>query len=146
MNHAKYLGISLLLVMLCAGGCQTAARDTTGFAVVDSATVDATFLDAWQASKAVLREMELDIYTRDKRGTFVAYSKVKRRLGVLTPRRTELRITVERISSETSRVSVETMRQVYGCSLLTYPDWHDRRTTDNSVAQSFLEALQTRLS
>jgi len=80
MIHLKLLGCSSLVVILAAGaGCARAARDTTGFARENSTIVDAPFKEAWQAVKGVLREQKLDIYTRDKRGTFVAYSKMHRR-------------------------------------------------------------------
>ena len=64
----NFLYFSILVVLVAGAGCARAARDTTGFALNDSALVEAPFEETWQATKAVLREMDLEIYTRDKRG------------------------------------------------------------------------------
>ena len=146
MRISKLLIISLLGTVCLLGGCARAARDTTGFAMVDSTTVDKPFVETWQATKAVLREMELNLYTRDKRGTFVAFSDMKRQLHVFTPHRTKLTITLEEVSSDATKVTVETLDQVYGVTLLTYPDWHDRKTQDNQIAASILENLRAKLA
>lgn len=146
MKSLKYPVFALILVLAVSGGCARAARDTTGFAVLDSATVDASFQDTWQGVKAVLREMELDIYTRDKRGSFVAYTPIKRKFKVWTPQRTEVRVTLEKVSSEATRVNVEIIDQVYGTTLLTYPDWHDRKSTDTATAAKILDAVKVKLS
>lgn len=131
--------------MVSGLGCARAARDTTGFAMQDSAIVDAPFEEAWQATKAVLREMELDLHTRDKRGRFVAYTDMTRR-GLLVPNRVQYTIVLEPASPETTKVMIETMKQVYGVTLLTYPDWHDRKTEDNSTALEIFERLEARVS
>ncbi|MCP4644171.1 MAG: hypothetical protein GY851_27260 [bacterium] len=146
MKIRKYMLLSALLVVVLGGGCARAALDTAGFQMVDDATFKAPMEDTWQAAKSVLREMDLELYTRDKRGRFVAYTPMKRKYVVLTPQRNQLNVTLEAVGSETTKVSVETMRQVYGVTLLTYPDWHDRKTTDNRMAQEFLAALKTKMS
>lgn len=140
------VAVSVLLMGVAMGGCARAARDTTGFAVVETATVNADMPATWQAAKAALRELDLDIYTRDKRGTFVAYDESKFRFWVLTPKRTQYTITLDRVASETTKVTVETIRQVYGSTLLTYPDWHDRKAEDSGQAKEILAALQGKLS
>ncbi len=145
MKYTKCLTLCLLAVLLAMVGCARAARDTTGFAITDSITVSASFEDTWQAVKEVLREQKLNIYTRDKRGTFVAYSDAYRELYIFTPHRTQLTIQVEGLSSETSKVSIETLNQVYGVTLLTYPNWHDRKTKDNKVAVAIFDALKAKL-
>lgn len=145
MYYTKSLTLCLLAVLLAMVGCARAARDTTGFAMTDSVTVNAGFEDTWQAVKEVLREQKLNIYTRDKRGAFVAYSDTYRTLYIFTPHRTQLTISVESLSSESSKVSIETIDQVYGVTLLTYPNWHDRQTKDNKTALAILEALKARL-
>ena len=141
----------LLLVVLiafaaAAGGCARAARSTEGFAMVDSATLNAPFEETWQATKAVLREKDCELYTRDKRGTFVAFTQMHRYLRFLTPKRMKYTITLEEVSSDSTRISIETIQQVYGVTLLTYPDWHDRKTTDNSEALAILDAVKARVS
>ena len=146
MNYRKLCLFSTLIVVVALVGCARAARDTSGFAMADSATVDASFMDTWQTTKAVLREMDLNLYTRDKRGVFVAYSGMKRRHHIGTPHRTQLTITLEEVSGEATKITIETIRQVYGVTLLTYPDWHDRQTTDNETALAILEAIQGKLS
>ena len=57
MSTPKWLGIfSLLLVVVALTGCARTARNTEGFAITDTATVDAPFMDTWQSVKEVLRE------------------------------------------------------------------------------------------
>lgn len=137
--------IPLLTAVLFLAGCASAARDTTGFALVDEATVNAPFEDAWQIAKTVLREGEYDIYTRDSRGLFVAFSSPHRG-WTLVPKRTKLTITLEEISVSATRVTVETVDQVYGVTLLTYPDWHDRKANGNEEAADILVGIQAKVS
>ena len=144
MERRTWLCFGLLVVAaIVLGGCARTARDTTGFAITDGTTVDLPFTEAWQTAKAVLREKELDLYTRDKRGVFVAFSKMKRHL-FLVPHRTKYTVALESVSKNSTRVSVESIDQVYGCTLLTYPGWHDRKTTDHSEAQAILDAIEAR--
>lgn len=145
MQFRKYLIFACLgLAMLGLGGCARAARDTTGFALENTITVDASFKDAWQMVKGVLREQQLDIYTRDKRGTFVAFSKPRKFLGFEQQHRVKYTIELAPISEDETRVYIETVRQVYGVTLLTYPDWHDRKTKDNKGAMKILQALEAK--
>lgn len=143
MNTRKCLYFSLLMAAVVLGGCARAARDTTGFAVVNKATVNAPLKETWQAAKAVLREKELDLYTRDKRGVLVAYTNMHRSL--LVPNRVQYTLTLQETSGTTTDITVETVRQVYGVTLLTYPGWHDRKTTDDSAAQEILSAVKSKL-
>lgn len=147
MKHCKWLFLSVLVLTVAAvGGCARAARSTEGFAMVDSATVSAPFEEAWQATKAVLREKDCELYTRDKRGTFVAFTQMYRHLKVFTPKRMKYTIKLEEVSADSTKISIESIQQVYGVTPLTYPDWHDRRTTDNSEALGILDAVKARLS
>jgi len=133
----------VLVAAAVSGGCARAARDTHGFATVTTATVQAPMTETWQATKTVLRERQCDIYTRDKRGLFVAYTSPKRRIWV-TPKRIQYTISLEPHGEKATRVTVETMRQVYGVAPLTYPGWHDRKTTDDTEARAVLEAIQAK--
>lgn len=134
------------LVVTTGTGCATAARDTHGFAIERSAVVDAPFDEAWQATKHTLQDMELGLYTRDKRGTFVAFSDMDRKLRLLTPYRTKITVDLDEVSSESTRVTVSTIKQIYGVTLLTYPDWHDRKMTDPALAEAILQHLQEKLA
>lgn len=146
MNAFKWVGVGLFVFAgVALAGCARAARDTQGFAVENSGTVEAPFVETWQAAKAVLRERDTELYTRDKRGVFVAYTaRKRRRLPVL--KRTQYTVFLEEVSDDATRVTVETLRQVYGVTLLTYPGWHDRKTTDDSEAKAILEAIQAKVS
>ncbi len=139
------LYLSVLVVLVAVAGCARAARDTTGFAMHDETVIEAPFEEAWQSTKAVLREMDLELYTRDKRGRFVAYTGMTRR-RLLVPHRVQYTILLESASPETTKIMIETLRQVYGVTLLTHPDWHDRKTEDNSVALEILERVKARTS
>jgi hypothetical protein len=146
MTRIVTLCMTVVLVAVIAAGCARAARDTSGYALTEQATVEAPLEETWQATKAVLRELEMDIYTRDKRGVFVAYSTMNRKLAVFTPERTKYTVTLAPVSGGVTEVNVEAVRQVYGVTLLTYPDWHDRQTTDASGAQAIVEGIRTKLS
>jgi hypothetical protein len=137
-------GIFLLSVVILLSGCAGAARDTSGFALSHTATVSAPLAETWQATKAVLREKGLDIYTRDKRGTFVAYSRMKRHRFV--PERTHFTIALEEAAPDSTRIRIDTVKQVYSVTLLTYPGWHDRKTTDEKQALAIQEAIEAEVS
>lgn len=126
-------------------GCARAARDTSGFALTDTAIVNAPIQETWVATREALQGQDYEIYTRDKRGRFVAYSDMHRHL-FLVPTRNEFTITLEEETPSTTRVTIQTLRQVYGTTLLTYPDWHSRQTKDHSEALTILEAIQAQAS
>ena len=144
-RHTGILSLALAAVMLTGLGCARAARDTTGFAVHEEATVKVPMESAWQTVKSVLREQEYDIYTRDKRGSFTAYSHAYRFL-LVQPHREKYTVDVIPVSDSETKVVVEGVRQVYGVTLLTYPGWHDRRLTDNTQAKALLDAVTAKVS
>ncbi len=135
----------LLLAVLATAGCARAARDTTGFAVHQELTVKAPFDKTWQAVKEVLRDQGYTIYTRDKRGTFVAYSDVHRFL-LVQPRRIKYTVEVKTVDPEQTAITVDAVRQIYGVTLLTYPDWHDRKLKDEKATAELFEAVQGELA
>lgn len=128
-----------LVALLFVAGCATSAPDATGFAVVESTVLDGAYVDVWQATKKVLRDEELIVFTRDKRGLFVAYDDLGRHR--LVPRRRQFSVVVEEVSATSSKVTVETLDQEYGVRLLRYPDWHDRKTTESERGKDILEAV-----
>lgn len=140
----------VLCAVVCLGfigtlaGCARAALDTTGFALIESATYDASFVDTWQATKRELRALDLDIYTRDKRGVFVAFTQQGRAVW-LQPQREKFTIRVEETAAGRTAVEIETVAQVYGVTLLTYPDWHERQARNTNTAQAILEGVAVRL-
>ncbi len=145
----KYAWLSLGLLICSAmlsGGCARAARDTTGFALEDTAVIEAPFDQAWQMTKSVLREQQFDLYTRDKRGTFVAYTPMERGIVNPQPTRTEFTLVLEDLNNNTTQIHATTVNQVYGVTLLTYPGWHDRKTTDNAKTLEIIQAIQAKAS
>ena len=137
----RYMKIAFVLALIpVAAGCATAARDTTSFAMVDETTVNAPFEDTWQHTKTVFRERDIILNTRDKRGFFVAFTSESRNL-LFVPHRMKYTVQLEEVSASATRVRMESVKQVYGVSLLTYPDWHDRQTTDNAEALEILESI-----
>lgn len=145
MSRCKFLCGSILGLMTAFFvGCAHAPSDTTGFALNNEVVVDASFDQTWQVVKDVLRENELDIYTRDKRGRFVAYTPQKRRY--LQPKRFQYTFDIEALSDNETRIGLDTRQQAYGVTLLTYPGWHDRKTADHPESQALLDAIQARLS
>lgn len=145
MIRCKFLCFSILIVAtLSPLGCVRAARDTTGFALNNHVVVPASFDTTWQTVKDILREQELDIYTRDKRGRFVAYTPEKRHL--LQPNRYQYTFQLEEVSDNETRITLDTRKQAYGVTLLTYPGWHDRKTPDTPEAQALLDAIAARVA
>lgn len=145
MKRCKLLCFSILVIASMAPlGCAHAPRDTTGFALNHEVVVNASFENTWQTVKDVLREQELDIYTRDKRGRFVAYTPEKRRF--LQPNRYQYTFQLDAISESETRIALDTRKQTFGVTLLTYPGWHDRKTSDSPESQALLDAIQARMS
>jgi hypothetical protein len=145
-NMMSYLKALLcgVIVLGMASGCARAARDTTSFALENAASVQAPMEDTWQAVKTVLRERDYEIYTRDKRGVFVAYTPTRRQL--LQPRRVKYTVELTELSPNETRIFVESVNQIYGVTLLTYPGWHDRPTSDTAGAAEILNGVQARLA
>lgn len=130
----------LLAFAAVSQGCKStpAALEAPPFV---SATVPGEFDATWESTRDVLLERGLQIYVRDKRGMFVAYTPTKRRL-IFFPRRTKLTVTLEPASDAETTVSVETIRQHYRVTLLTYPDWRDvPGSADEAAGQSLLDAI-----
>lgn len=134
-----------LAVSLTGQGCARAAKDTTGFSLRDETVVNASFEETWHTIKHVLREQGYDIYTRDKRGAFVAFTPMRRAMW-MQPHRTKFSIEMARIAPDETAISVESIRQIYGVTLLTHPGWHDRRQEDPSAAQAILEGIHMKLA
>ncbi len=140
------LALVVCLVGVCglvAAGCKSTPGDQAPpTAKVDSLTIQGSFEEVWQGTRQTLLDQKYEIYTRDKRGLFVAYTKVKRRLFVF-PHRTQLTVTVEAVSVAETRLSVETIHQKYRVSLLTYPDWRDDpEPAEGDEGRVLLEAIK----
>lgn len=133
-----------VLATIPFSGCAGARRDTTGFTMNNTATVPAGFEDTWQAVKHVLREGGYELYTRDKRGTFVAYGKERHHL--LEPQRVKYTIDLSSLGEKETEVKIEAVKQVYGVTLLTRPDWHDRKLTEDKGLQEILDGVQKKVS
>lgn len=135
-----YMAI-LAVTVTALGGCARAARDTSGFAMQFETTIEQPFDEAWQTVKGVLRNENLEIYTRDKRGVFVAFSKMRRHLFV--PHRIKHEFVLEPVGESRTHITLISVRQVYGVTLLTYPDWHDRKLDDSAPSEALLETIQS---
>lgn len=149
MAVPKRLTLLLLIPLaLALSGCASSARDTTGFPISKAATVAAPYEQTWQTVKETLRSLEkpddFEIYTRDKRGVFVAFQNTGR-IAFVMPSRVKFTVTIEPAGEEASLVTVETIRQVYGVTLLTYPGWHDRPIKSPEKAQQLLQDIQARI-
>lgn len=90
--------------------------------------MEAPFGPTWQSTKTALKALDYSIYTRDKRGLFVAHGKRGRKWGV--PRRTQMTLTIESVTAQKTRVTVEALRQRYRVTPLTYPDWREIAPVD----------------
>ena len=143
MKHFVIVAIiSVAIISIAGSGCARAAKDTSGFALREETVVSASFEDTWQIVKTVLSDQGYEIYTRDKRGAFVAYTPMKRILFV-QPKRTKFTVELARVAPEETAISVESVRQIYGVTLLTHPNWHDRKQRDPKASQAILDAIQS---
>lgn len=138
--------VSILTLLLIASaclpfsGCARAAKDTSGFALENTFEVDMPFDQTWQVVKGVMQEEGLYLYTRDKRGTFVAFSEPQRR--PFKTRRIQYTVELEPVSDSETSIYIETIRQKYGVTLMTYPDWHDRKATDATKSERLAESIK----
>jgi len=130
------IGISAL-----ANGCASAKRDTAGFAQEQAVTVDASFDETWVAVKDTFLKQDYELYTRDKRGFFEAFSKTKRVLKAFAPRRVKYTVELTPIADDQTRVFISAVKQSYGVTLLTYPGWHERKTTGDVGVDAILAAV-----
>ncbi len=142
MHFSVRFALAMTVLGAALGGCATSSPADAELAKTDSAVVEAPFPQTWQSVKAVLRERDYLIYTRDKRGLFIAFTDAKRRR--LVPHRTQFTVTLEEVSAGSTRVSVETTFQQYGVSLTTYPMWHSKAPKDTAEALALLEAIQAK--
>lgn len=142
MSTRHFTLIAAAVAALGLVGCATAKKDTTGFAIQHEVVLDQSYPDAWQHVKRTLLAEEFQVYTRDKRGTFVAYTGGNNFLGVMNAPRNRYTIDLESLSSAQTKVTVEVVKQVYGVSLTTYPDWHDRKTNNDEDALALIATLQ----
>jgi len=131
--------LMVLLSIILFSGCARTLKDTSGFAEEKVFTVKAPFDKTWQATKETLRELKLEIYTRDKRGVFVAYDQPKREWMQL--RRIKYEIQLGSVNSEETRVLVSAIKQIYGVTLLTSPDWHDRKITKETKTDEIINKI-----
>lgn len=140
--------IRIICVTLAMGlgmglaGCVRAAKDPTGFAVERQGVVSAGYEDTWHAVKRTLRDQGYEIYTRDKRGIFVAFTDMRRALG--QPKRIKYTVELGAVNDSQTDIYIEAVRQSYGVTLLTDPDWHDRRMEDDGSLDAILAAVEAR--
>jgi hypothetical protein len=137
---ARALFSGALIALLAVSGCQSTPTPSEAPPHV-FATVDSQFEQAWESTRDVMLQRGLQIYVRDKRGMFVAYTPTKRNL-LFFPNRTKLTVTLETVSPGSIKIAVETIRQHYRVTLLTYPDWRDvPGEADEAAAKALLDAI-----
>jgi hypothetical protein len=136
----RFSGVALFLAV--TAGCQSTPAPVTP-PPVTSAVVSQPFEKTWEGTRDLLLQQGLQIYTRDKRGLFVVFTPTKRVL-LISPRRTKMTIALEPVTPQTTRVSVETIKQHYRVTLLTFPDWRDEpKGIDPAKGQALLDAIVT---
>ena len=142
-------GALLLGVLVLCASCATKSQqgETPVVAFVDSMTIPVEYEHAWKLTRDVLLEQEgIEIYTRDKRGVFVAYTQMYRE-KVIYPKRTMLTITLEAESKTSTKIAVETVAQRYRVTPLTYPGWQDaEEVSEEEVGREILDSIKSRIS
>jgi len=134
--------IALAAVCLfAAAGCKTTPKEAPPPPPTVSAVVEQDFETVWTKTRDELLQQELWIYTRDTRGLFVVFTDMRRVL-LISPRRTKMTISLEPVNAQSTRITVETIKQHYRVTLLTYPDWRDvLEGTDPEQGQALLNAI-----
>ena len=134
----QFLRLSICIIGLSciAVGC-AGNSDTKPLSVSEthSEVLPASFEVAWESTRDALNNLNLQIYTRDKRGFFVSYGPIKRSFFI--PRRMQYTILLDEQSDGETGIELEAIPQLYGVSLLTYPGWRDdskTKLTDDSEA------------
>lgn len=131
-----------LFAIVCTSGCRTTPSTTSAPPHV-TATLPADIETTWISTRDALLGSGLQIYVRDKRGMFIAYTPTKRKL-IFFPERTKLTVTLRESSPGQTTVAVETIRQHYRVTLLTYPDWRDvPGEFDEAAGQALLDSIVT---
>jgi hypothetical protein len=135
-----------LTCIVAADGCARLRGRTTderSTAAPLSADVEGEFKLVWATLRDVLRDSPVEIYTRDKRGTFEVFEDKGR--AFLTPRRLRLVITLRPVSVTRTHITVETFPESYTVQLLTRPAWRPADFGDNSLAKEILNSVQERI-
>lgn len=138
------MALLLSALILGASGCASSAPKQQDEIFVDTMTVPMDFESTWQLTRDTLLDKDIEIYTRDKRGLFVAYGNTRRSL--LIPWRTKFTITIQEESAESTKIAIEAVEQRYTVTLLTYPDWRDRDFRDKKGhGAALLESIKSRI-
>ena len=142
-----------LMAVLCSAiiiglsGCATGTPDqpVPDQVFVDSMTVPLDFEAAWQLTRDTLLDEDVEIYSRDKRGLFIAYTKTKRK-SLIVPWRTKITVSLQEETPETTKIAVETVAQRYTVTFLTYPSWRDKDFSDEeALGTALLESIKSRI-
>ncbi|MCX8065540.1 MAG: hypothetical protein N3G21_10270 [Candidatus Hydrogenedentes bacterium] len=139
--------ISKVLAVICLislFSCAKALKDTSGLAEEKVFTVKAPFDKTWLATRDALKELNLTLYTRDKRGLFVAYDQPKREW--LNLKRVKYEIQLGSMNPDETKIFISAVSQVYGVTLLTEPDWHDRKLAKTSRSEEILNKILEKLN
>ena len=141
-----YSAILTVTAVLASSGCATTSDSQAEATFVESLVAPVPFDKAWLVTRDVLLESNVDIHTRDKRGMFVAYTDMYHR-KVVVPHRTKITITLTSITEESTKISVESVHQKYGVTLLTHPEWRDESAIiEDSVSTEILKSIKSRIS
>jgi len=142
--------VSTLTLCLATGigvtGCRSTGEPNMVRASEESIVIGLPLEQAWEQVRDTLIEKKYDVYTRDKRGLLIGYTKMKRR-KLLVPHRTKFTIVLEKITNESTRISIESVHQRYRVTFLTYPGWRDMETDsealeDKELGHDLLMAIQ----
>ena len=139
MSQVRKFCVPILSILLLAG-CARGATQAVQVSPSASLVIQSNFEDTWRATKSALREGGYVIYTRDKRGFFVAY--LEEAGHRLAPHRTRYTVRLEQLTASSTRVTIDGVHQRYGVTLKTYPAWRNIESEEPMELGSILEQIQ----
>lgn len=120
--------LTFLMALAMLSACASSPPPQPPEVETVSAVVPQAFEAVWQATRTTLKEQDLEIYTRDKRGLFVAHTKKKGTFSI--PNRERITVALERVTAASTRVTVEAVRERYRMPLLRHPGWKEEPKVD----------------
>ena len=140
VTHMHRYRFVILAAIVAAAGCASTPPPAPPEVPTESAVLPYEFDSVWQATRDTLKGQNYEIYTRDKRGMFVAHTPRKGTFSI--PNRARITVILERVTAGSTRVTVEAVRERYRMPLFRNPGWKEQPEVDlTDRRQAVLEGI-----